>query len=338
MNSLADIETDGQFKKIQRDKAGKLRRLVTNRSILLYMHFYMDLTSQAVEWSEFSQRRNALLIEQIVFKNGFTSVLEGMKFDDGIHMNTFLEEINCKLQNGTIYGKNEPRKCTENLYYEATEVTWKDDIELESMVAKGNEDDAELNAKSTIDDHDYDGEDDRQGTELQEIEEQGEDEGSPGKGNQGKKWPKLTSMKVVEIREEILSTLLERVESYFPEESLDSFTILDNKYFPTDNNELPHYGEIEVRNVANALGYRGQVIEDIVDGWKDLMEIFYQQRWLCNPNQREEDPNQFWTYILQNYGTVLGEPVKRFIRHVLVIPASSGTQFNALKSYHKIYK
>ena len=78
MNSLADIETDGQFKKIQRDKAGKLRRLVTNRSILLYMHFYMDLTSQAVEWSEFSQRRNALLIEQIVFKNGFTSVLEGI--------------------------------------------------------------------------------------------------------------------------------------------------------------------------------------------------------------------------------------------------------------------
>ena len=136
--------------------------------------------------------------------------------------------------------------------------------------------------------------------------------------------PKLTSLKVLEIKGEILATLLERVESYFPHGDLEPFSIFDNKNFPLDNNELPHYGETEVRNVSLSLGYSGIVIEDIVDGWKDLMEILYQQRWVCHPKQREEDPNKFWTFILQNYGNGINEALKLFIRHILIIPASSG--------------
>ena len=67
------------------------------------------------------------------------------------------------------------------------------------------------------------------------------------------------------------------------------------------------------------------MLDDIVDGWKDLMEIFYQQSWVCNPKLREEDPNKFWTYVLQNFGEGMQEPIKMFIRHILIIPASSGT-------------
>ena len=57
-----------------------------------------------------------------------------------------------------------------------------------------------------------------------------------------------------------------------------------------------------MERAAKALGYKNQMLADIVDGWKDLMEIFYQQSWVCNPKLREEDPNKFWTYVLQNFG------------------------------------
>ena len=77
--------------------------------------------------------------------------------------------------------------------------------------------------------------------------------------------------------------------------------------------------------IAKTLGYKNQMLDDIVDGWKDLMEIFYQQSWVCNPKLREEDPNKFWTYVLQNFGEGMQEPIKMFIRHILIIPASSGT-------------
>ena len=85
-----------------------------------------------------------------------------------------------------------------------------------------------------------------------------------------------------------------------------------------------HNSNPQVERAAKALGYKNQMLADIVDGWKDLMEIFYQQSWVCNPKLREEDPNKFWTYVLQNFGEGMEEPIKTFIRHILIIPASSG--------------
>ena len=247
VKSLEGIAVDKTFKKPQRDKAGRLLRIIKNRSLMSYVHFYMDLSTQAVEWSEFSQRRNSLLIEQLEFKNGFTGVLLGLKSEYGIHFNTFLEEVTCKMEDGTVYGKVFPyphRPCTESLYYAAAVVTW-NGIELESMVAKGQEEDSVLNKKSATEDEEYD-DDYLPGTEVQDIVEQGETSTLDGQGVT-LKGAKLLSMKVVEVKGEILETLLERVEHYFPHESLDSFAIFDNKNFPTDNDELPNYGEVEVR-------------------------------------------------------------------------------------------
>ena len=102
---------------------------------------------------------------------------------------------------------------------------------------------------------------------------------------------------------------------------------------PSDPNGFPEYGEEDVRKVSKALGYE-QDVESIMEGWKQLMEVFYQQRWLCIPSMRINEPGQFWSWVLKTYSSDLEEDfphVFRFIRHILVVPATSSAAERAFR-------
>ena len=82
-----------------------------------------------------------------------------------------------------------------------------------------------------------------------------------------------------------------------------------------------------MRNVSLVLGYADKE-SAIIEGWRTLMDMFSQQKWMCNPRQREEDPVVFWPWALrelesegQNDEDI--NAVIQFIRHVIIIPSSS---------------
>ena len=252
---LNEIANDRDFdpKRVAQPKAGRLYRQVTNRSVLLYMHFFWDMVLEMVTWTELTQEHNALLIEQIRYKHEIIAKLEELKNpnDDpkqyGPKVREFFDDLECTLGD-IIFAKNEaPGLCTEQHFYDAEQVKYKGYL-LQPMLPAddpsnvGQADDDLANERATI---------------------------SSLKG------PKLLSLRLRDIRVDVLTELQEQIEAYFPEESMESFDVMDPKNMPRSPNEFTNYGETDIRTLAKALGYENHV-EDIVDGWLQLMEVFSQ--------------------------------------------------------------
>ena len=96
--------------------------------------------------------------------------------------------------------------------------------------------------------------------------------------------------------------------------------------FPHSPYEFLDYGLEQVETVAVSLGYesiKGQILEE----WKALMDYFSSLQFMCNPKQREEDPTIFWPWALKQMITEEHNghfsAIRRLIRHVINIPASS---------------
>ena len=305
---LRTIRDDVNFdpRKLAQAKAGRLYTQITNRSVLQYMYFFRDMVAEIVAWTLKTQEHNAPLIEQIRYKNQITGELELMKTQNGKHMTEFFNALRCKVGQ-TTYAKDTPAgPCTEDHLYEAQEVTYKGHPlqpmkPANDLAAVGVGDEEEGNERRTI-------------------------SSLPG--------PRLLSLRLRDIREEILTELQSQIESYFPEQSIDSWSVFDPKRFPTDPHDFPTYGERDVKIVAKALGYETE-LEDIMEAWRHLMEVFLQNRWLCVPAMRVTDPGEFWTFVLKTYGPEL-EPdfphLIRFLRHILVVPASSAAAERAFSS------
>ena len=188
--------------------------------------------------------------------------------------------------------KSGPDICSEELLYEAAEVKYKG-YPLDSMRQHGQE----WVVKDSLG---------------------GEEEGNG---------PKLASLRLCDIREGVLTQLQEEIEEYFPHDSIDSWAILDPKNMPTSPQDFEEYGENEITKIGSDLGYQDN-LEELLEAWRQLMTIFSQQRFLCVPSMRTIRPGTFWTWVLNTYGpgfeTELEMPIlTRFIRHILVVPASS---------------
>ena len=312
VKDLDAIANDPSFdpKRIAQPKARRLHKQITNRSVMLYMFFFCDMVREFSQWTEVTQEHNALLIEQIRWKNKITSKLEQLKNpnDDptmyGEKLKEFFDDIECTMDT-IVYSKNSPAgRCTEEYYYEAEQVKYKgyklqnplrpDD---QSSVGIGDEDAAEKKTIASL------------------------------------KGPKLLSLRLNTIRDDVLTLLQEQIEEYFPEESLDSFSVMDPQNMPKDPNEYADYGEHDIRKLAKAFGYE-QYVEEIVDGWFQLMTVFSQNRWMCIPSMRINKPASFWSYVLKTWGPDL-EPdhphLLRFLRHIMVVPATSSAAERAFR-------
>ena len=119
------------------------------------------------EWTEFSQRKNGLLLEQVKKKNEVISFLMLMKENDGDHLKAFYEEIECIVPGPTgptIYAKNEPNgKCHEEQYFAAEKILFRgefllnEDFNIGKSTYVGNE---EVDNDDDGDHEDTDGLDD----------------------------------------------------------------------------------------------------------------------------------------------------------------------------------
>ena len=309
--SLGAISQDTRrfSKKAIRTKAREILKAVRNRSVVLYHHFFEDMTQLMAEWTKFSEKQVGLLFEQVERKNNVITQLTMIKDGaDGDHVKKFYDEVICTMRDGTVYGTNKPAgKCKEAQYFAAMTVTWKGELlSTENFIIRGK------NAVVAEDEDEEDG------------EEEEEDEGPQ---------PELATLQLKQIRESTLQTLIDEIERYFPEEDTDDWSIFDPKNLPTALDKFDDFGVSSVRVVAKSLGYE-ETVEELVQGWKKLMEILKEQDGICNPRQREENPAVFWPWVLR---VLLGPRVdsdaqllaiRDFVRHLLIIPANSAEAGN----------
>ena len=86
------------------------------------------------------------------------------------------------------------------------------------------------------------------------------------------------------------------------------------------------------------LGYASKE-KAIMEGWHTLTDMFSQQKWMCNPRQREEDPAIFWPWALRELEKEGQDEdidaVIQLIRHVIIIPSSSAEAGTKLREMYR---
>ena len=272
--------------------------------------FFEDMTQLMAEWTEFSQKRVGLLFEQVEKKNSIITQLEMIRDGgDGDHLKTFYEEVICIMRDGTVYSKDHPAgTCGEEQYFAAATVTWRGELlsTEDFTIGRGK------NQNADIDDE-----------EDEEEEEEGNEDSQP----------ELATLQLRQIRTSTLQTLIDEIERYFPEKETDDWSTFDPKNLPTSLEKFDDFGIESVRVVATSLGYQ-ETEEQLVEGWKKMMNLLKQQDGICSPRQREEDPAVFWPWVLR---VLLGPlvdsdaqllAIRNFMRHLLTIPANSAEAGN----------
>ena len=153
-NDLRRISNNKEYKKPVRNKAANLRKAIGNRSFVLYTFFFKSLVKLMSEWTEFTQKTVGLLLEQVKKKNEIISLLMLMKDNVADELHAFYSEIECIMQGGAIYAKNEPLGiCGETQYFAAQYVLWRGEYLLTEEFDLGK-------FKNVVNDDDDDGGDD----------------------------------------------------------------------------------------------------------------------------------------------------------------------------------
>lgn len=220
------------------------------------------------------------------------------------HLRQFYEDLTCTLEDG-VYHKDSPNgPCLEDQLEAAREVIYKENNMLQSVQSEDTVDPAE--------------------------EEQVVD----GKKITGKPIHELV---LGSVRTEIISTLREELDSYFPMGDTDDFSVFDINEFPTERTDYLEYGLEKVGRIAEKLEYDKEVI---TEEWAQLMTYFSQQGYMCNKNERPSDSAMFWSDVLRNVAGegYFGDTLIRFLRHIMAIPVGSSdaeASFSILK--HILY-
>ena len=296
MQDLKEISEDSSFdpKHVQQKKAHELRNCIGNPRFLLYSYFFTDVSESYETWSLTSQKANQILIDQLRHKNALIAKLELLKSQNGDHVSEFLKNVVCKSQGGSIYAQHSVNGlCSENEIYDSEVTYW--GHKMLQTAADG-----------------FDGDE-----EISDI-----------------KCPALTEMKLEDFREELLELLQHELEKYFPAESLEAWNKLSPSNFPSNLLEEPNYAVAEVTYLGGKLGFTGPVLEQLLEGWRHLVFLLGQS---CHRQFREEKPGNFYTWILQTMGEELeqevGTPILKFLRNILVIPASSSAAERYAESF-----
>lgn len=125
-----------------------------------------------------------------------------------------------------------------------------------------------------------------------------------------------------EIREIYLTSLIEELESYFPDGNLDDFDILSPGKMPKAKDEITIrvYGVAEITNLAK---YFNIDEHETLKEWQTLLLSIVKSTKYCSIKREENEALDFWSQLLVWPEIAWGENIKRLIQTVLVIPISS---------------
>jgi hypothetical protein len=125
-------------------------------------------------------------------------------------------------------------------------------------------------------------------------------------------------LKFLAIREKFQLSLFEEVKSYFPENTYQNFEIFVPKKMPKTLGEINTYGHYEIQSIADRFGLNPETVSK---EWTDLLISMVQEDGYCD--KLKNKPESFWPFYLKRTHLYWGEAIKRLIRIVLVLPASS---------------
>lgn len=302
-NDFDDFDAKG------RAQAAKLRATIGNPRFLQYLNFFRDLTQLLSNWNLFVQRRNGVLFEQARKITEVLAELAVLKdpqnvrnLPDGTHyhLEDFYQSLTCTLEDGVYHADSPNGPCREEQMEAATEIIYKENSVLREMNSDA------------------------------EVDEDDNDEVFDGKSLTGKP---ILELVLNHVRVEIITKLIEEIESYFPKGETDAFAVFDINLFPTNKLDFLDYGVEDVGKVAEMLDYNK---ETIVEEWRDLMGFLSQQDGICNEKKRPKNSAMFWSDILRNVveGSDLSATMVRFLRHIMAIPVGSSdaeSSFSILK-------
>lgn len=134
------------------------------------------------------------------------------------------------------------------------------------------------------------------------------------------------------LRREISVAMMNSLKHYFPEKQFQDFEILHPKNFNRDEMRLRSYGTTEIGNLAT----RFELDSDkVVSEFQNLMyDIAESVNYGVLVNLR---PHQLWARILRDPDITMRSSIRKLIRTVLVIPASSADAERSF-SYMNIIK
>lgn len=124
------------------------------------------------------------------------------------------------------------------------------------------------------------------------------------------------------VRETYLSSLIDELESYFPDGHLEDFGVLSPERMPKPNDQpaTRFYGLTEIRNLENLFGLD---VEATIDDWQTLLESIVKSNNYCKIKRDEAESVDFWATLMSWKEIIWGRYIEKLIKIVLVLPISS---------------
>lgn len=136
-----------------------------------------------------------------------------------------------------------------------------------------------------------------------------------------------------EVRDNFLDSLIEELDSYFPDGNMQDFDIFRPSEMPNANDEVRVriYGISEITDIAK---YFGMNQETILNEWQTLLLTIVKSNNYCLIKKEEVESMDFWSQLLNWPDLAWGENIKKLIYTILAIPISSAEAergFSSLK-------
>ena len=308
---LKAMSVNNDFSKKSRAEAKELLEVLTDRRFILQLAFRLDVLNQLKHQSLMLQKRGALIFDK---PDGFSNLIKAfqkMRTEDGYYLSKLKEELKCSYSLDHMLGRfrhlppedvilttedledeNEeyqfPNGCSETQLYAGHKAVWRD-VVLAPMCLEPDFYEyhrsvwGDIGLPPVCDDNSH---------------------------------PKLE-----DVRGDILDDLEAEVVTYFPQSELEHFKIFDPLNFPNFETEIDSYGENEIIQVAQLLGYNANEQSEVQNEWRELVRhIFNDPEFFVN---RESDPNYFWFFYLNDNLVEFKPQIREVLECVMTFAVTS---------------
>lgn len=124
--------------------------------------------------------------------------------------------------------------------------------------------------------------------------------------------------KLQSMREPFIRDILAELNSYFPENDLSDFRVMEPSALPNVVEDIGDYGEAEITNLAKMFGIPPTQAKY---EWFELLKDIIESHDWCS--MRKSEAKDFWAHYLGSDDVAVGLNIGRLIRAVLAIPAGS---------------
>jgi hypothetical protein len=124
--------------------------------------------------------------------------------------------------------------------------------------------------------------------------------------------------KLTKIRYDLVTGLIQELQSYFPASEISTYSILKPSNFPEEESERYLYGVTEISKLSTTLQLP---IVDTVNEWRELMEFVIKDPEFCR--RKEGQTKLFWRHFLNPKVYNSGNNIAYLIKSVMVTPIGS---------------